>query len=116
MIDISKIRKSLPDCELSEIRPCATPGKVQFHLLVSGKNPPTNKIIDITQLAGLLEGDDKFKEVKSSTDLGVVKAGYGDVEISALASGRVVVKKADDEEHAQQLLEVLAPLLKKSIF
>jgi ArsR family metal-binding transcriptional regulator len=116
MIDISKIRKILPDCELSELRPCATAGKVQFHLLVAGRKDPMKTVIDVLKLEKLLSSDKRFSKIKSSSELGVVKASYGSVEISVLASGRVVVKKANDERTSQEILETLAPMLKESIF
>jgi len=115
MIDISKIRKILPGCELSKLRPCTTPGKVQFHLLVSG-SPSAKKVIDIRKLERLLSADKMFSDIKSSAELGVVKASRGGVEISALASGRVVVKKAADEQESMKVLAALAPSVKKSLF
>ncbi len=116
MMDIPKIKKFLPDAELSELRPCATAGKVQLHLLVSGKKAPMKKAIDVPRLERLLSSDKRFSKIKSSGELGVVKASYGSAEMSVLASGRVVVKEADDEKKSQEILEALAPMLKKSLF
>ncbi len=114
-MDISKIKKILPDAELSEIRPCTAPGKVQLHLLVAGKKDLGAKAIDVLKLEILLNGRKGFSEIKSSSELGVVKAHYNGAEISALASGRVVVKKCVDEKKAQELLEELVPMLKKAL-
>ena len=114
-MDISKVKKILPDCELSEIRPCTTPGKVQFHLLVKQSERPTAKVLDVTKLEKLMHGGE-FKNIVSSKELGVVKANLGVTTISILASGRVVVRKAENEEAAQKLLEDLAPTLKQSLF
>jgi len=116
MMDISKVKEFLPNCKLGEIRPCTAPGKVQFHLLVSGKKNFDAKVLDVLKLEKLLLDDKSFSEVKSSEELGVVKAKHGDIEISALTSGRVVVKKCLDEKHARELLETLAPMLKKALF
>lgn len=116
MMDISGIKKSLPGAELSEVKPCTTAGKVQLHLLVAGRKDLMTKVLDINKLEKVIKGDKRFSSVKASAELGVVKATYGGAEISALASGRVVVKKAEDEKKAHELLENLAPLLKKSLF
>jgi|GEM_PF-2490687 len=116
MMDTSKIESILPGSELGEIRPCTTAGRVQFHLLVSREKNPTSKIVDISKLVEVLKGDDRFHGLKSSTDLGVVKADYGSADVSILAGGRVVVKKCADEKEVQRILEALAPLLKQSFF
>ena len=116
MIDISKIKKLLPESELSEIQPCTTKGKVQFHLLLSGKREITHKILDISYLAGAMDADKNFSDIKKSPELGVVKAKYENADLSVLASGRVVVRNVDDEKQAQNILETLAPILKNSIF
>ncbi len=116
MMDKSKIKEFLPDSELSEIRPCTTPGKVQFHLTVGGSEDPTAKRLDVRKLAGLLEDAGGFTDIKHSEDLGVARARSGGAEISVLASGRAVVRKAEDEEEAGRMLEKLAPLLKDSLF
>jgi len=105
----------LPGCELSELRPCTTPGKVQFHLLVSC-GPPAQKVIDIQKLEGLLSADKMFSGITSSAELGVVKASCSGAEISVLASGRVVVKKAADEREAVKVLSAIATSIKKSLF
>jgi len=115
-MDISKITRFLPEAELSELRPCTAPGKIQFHLLVARRKDMATKIINVLKLADILSESRKFSEVKSSAELGVVKAVYSGAEISALASGRVVVKKCADERKAQELLEELAPMLKKALF
>lgn len=118
-MDLSKIKKSLPGCELGEIRPCTAPGKVQFHLVVSKDTPgaagPRTKVIDVKILYNALKADPRFGEVKSSAELGVVKAAYKGADISAMASGRVVVRKAGNEALAQGLLEAIAPALKRSL-
>lgn len=114
-MDISNIKKSLPEAELSELRPCTAPGKIQFHLLVAGGKDLATKIIDVLKLEKILSENKRFSEIKSSAELGVVKAVYGGAEIAALASGRVVVKKCEDEKTAQELLEVLAPLIKQAL-
>jgi len=115
-MDTSNIEKILPNCQLSELRPCASHQKVQFHLIIEGKKDITEKIVDIPKLTDLLKSHNAFNEIKFSTELGVVKARYSGAKISVLASGRVVVREVDNEELAKELLEVLAPLLKNSIF
>ncbi len=117
-MDLSKIRKALPGCELGELRPCTAPGKVQFHLLVSGRAGAAArpaKVLDVKKLYRNLKTNPRFDGLKSSAELGVVKAAYQGADISAMASGRVVVRKANSEAIAQELLEALAPLLKASL-
>jgi ArsR family metal-binding transcriptional regulator len=113
MMDISEIKKSLPDCRLSDIRPCTTPGTLQFHLLVDAEAPPMQKIIDFKRLVGLIPPE---FEKKYSEELGVLKIKDGRAEISILASGRVVVKKAENEKEALKILKMLTPIIKKSLF
>lgn len=115
MINTTKIKKILPKSELGEIRPCTAPGKVQFHLLVAGKVELSRKVIDIKKLEKTMQSSDKFLGIKMSKELGVVKASYKGAEISILQSGRVVVRQANDEKHAQELLENLAPMLKDAL-
>lgn len=115
-MDLSNVKRFLPDAELSEMRPCTTPKKVQFHLLAVGRKDFTAKVIDVLKLEKLLLANKSFNDVKSSAELGVVKAVYNGAEISALTSGRVVVKKTADEKQAAELLKELAPLIKGSLF
>lgn len=116
MMDASKIKNSLPEAELSEIRPCTAPGKVQFHLLVAGKKDLSKKALDVEKLSDLMSKDSRFTNVKFSKELSFAKAQYGEAEISALGSGRVVVRRAESEARAEKLLEALAPLLKEALF
>jgi ArsR family metal-binding transcriptional regulator len=115
-MNTSKIEAILPDCKLGEIRPCTKPGLLQFHLLVKDLKDLTSKVIDIPKLTKILSNDGRFIEVKSSEELGVVKAKYGEAEITILMSGRIVVKKTSSEGEAQEILENLAPLVRDSIF
>lgn len=115
-MNTSKIEAILPDSKLGEIRPCTTPGKLQFHLLVKDRRNLSSKILDIPKLTKALSNDKRFSEVKSSEELGVVKAKYGEAEITVLMSGRIVVKKTSSEGEAQETLENLAPLVRDSIF
>ena len=112
-MDISKVKKFLPNCKLGEIRPCTTPGTLQFHLLVDATAEPTGKIINLKKLLELIPIN---FETKYSEELGVIKAVNENAELAILASGRVVLKKAKDEEKAKEILEELAPLLKESLF
>jgi ArsR family metal-binding transcriptional regulator len=114
-MDKSKIEKYLPGCKISEIRPCTTEGKIQIHLKVKpGENVP-QKVLDINKLIVLMQELKPFQNLKYSKELGVVKANYGRAEISILASGRIVLKEVADESEAQNILEVLAPILSKSL-
>jgi len=115
-MDLSSVKRFLREAELSELRPCTAPGKVQFHLLVAGRKDFSAKVIDVLKLEKLLLASKRFRDVKSSAELGVVKAVYNGAEISALASGRVVVKKTADEKQAAELLKDLAPLIRDSLF
>jgi len=115
MIITTKIQKILPNCELGEIRPCLTKGKVQFHLLVVGRKDPMTRALNLRKLETLMAKDKRFSDIRSSEELGVIKASYKGAEMSILASGRVVVRKANDESHAKELLEALAPMLKASL-
>jgi len=115
-MNTSKIKSLLPGSEISEIRPCTAPGKLQFHLMVGGRGDLMTRIVDISMLAILLEEHPLFSDVKASQELGVVRARYKDVELSILASGRAVVKKVSDRKEAQDILEALAPLIKKALF
>ncbi len=116
MMDVSKIESVLPDAEVGEIRPCTTPGAVQFHLLAKGKKKPTDRILDVAELARLLDAESSTKDIKLSQELGVVRAKCRGADISALASGRVVVRSVKDEKTAQNILETLAPIIKESLF
>ena len=112
-MDISKIQKALPRCKLGEIRPCTTPGTLQFHLLVDATAEPTGKTLNLKKLVELMPTE---FETKFSEELGVIKAVHENAELAILASGRIVLKKAKDEEKAKEILEELAPLLKESLF
>lgn len=118
MIDQNKISKILPKSEVSEIRPCTSAAKIQFHMLVDSTKEITKRIIDIDAMASLLSDSSHFSNVSQNADLGVVKTIYGSgpAEISILASGRVVVRQTKDEKEAEEILLSLAPLLRKSLF
>jgi ArsR family metal-binding transcriptional regulator len=116
MIDISKIREHLPNCEASEVRPCTSPGKIQFHLRADKTSSPTEEIINTDKLYKFVKKSYLFENVKHSPDLKVVKANIGDARLSVLGSGRIVLRRTGDEKRAQEILEELAPLIKDSFF
>jgi hypothetical protein len=70
----------------------------------------------VEKIAALLEKDPTFTGIRASAELGVVKCNFDSLELSILASGRVVVKKAPDEDAAKRVIESLAPVLKQSLF
>ena len=114
MIDLNKIRKYLPNSEASSVHPCTTPGKVQFHLMADKTKGPTDDVLDITGLFERLNKDDFFNKVKHSLELKVVRASIGETVLSILGSGRIVIRKVENEKDAQRILEHLAPYIRDS--
>jgi len=92
--------------------PCATEGKCNIHLRIDPER--TSDVLDIPKLAKAIEESGKYPAAKTLPDLGLIKLGSGIADISILGSGRIVVKKADDREHAVKLLIPLAKLIKDS--
>lgn len=106
---MTKLKELLPGSQLSEVMPCATEGKCNIHLRID----PTRAsgVLDITKLAEALESSGQYQDVTSSLDLGLIRLKSGIKDITILASGRIVVKAADDKDDAAKVLADLAQII-----
>jgi len=112
---IKEIKGLLPDSQISEVKPCTTEGKCQIHMRVTAANLDVlTKIIDVKKFCSVLKESQKFQDVKCSAELGLIKATVDEAELSVLASGRIVIKNADNVKEAYEILAELAHLLDES--
>ncbi|MBN2518376.1 MAG: hypothetical protein JXB14_06010 [Candidatus Altiarchaeota archaeon] len=112
---LKKIKKAFPDSQISEVKPCTTDGRCQIHMRVRSTGVDAlERLLDIEKLCNALGGAKDFTDIKCSKELGLLKAVFRETEISVLASGRIVVKKAKTDKEAHRVLYELVVLIGKS--
>jgi len=95
------------------LRPCVTEaGKVsaETHLAPRGRGPvdSTSEFFDSARLCWALNGSQVFNRVKCSEKLGIAKVELNSKTVVVSKSGRINVRRADDEEDALRATRLVA--------
>ena len=100
------------EAEFVKIEPCAEYGRVTLEAqLPKPRGSPFEDLYDMIDLGFLLEGATFLKDIRSSLSLGYALAQYGDSKVHIFKTGKIVMRRIENQEIAMQLFRNLSKIL-----
>ncbi|MFX0162317.1 MAG: (Fe-S)-binding protein [Candidatus Hodarchaeota archaeon] len=104
------------EVEFVKIEPCAEYGRVTLEgQLPKPRRSPFEDLYDMIDLGFLLEGATFLKNIRSSFSLGYALAQYEDSKVHIFKTGKIVMRRIENQEIAMQLFRNLSRILWGSV-
>ena len=104
------------ETEFVKIEPCAEYGRVTLEgQFPKPRGSPFEDLFDMIDLGSLLEGATFLKDIRSSLVLGYALAQYDDSKVHIFKTGKIVMRRIENQEIAMQLFRNISKILWGSV-